>query len=68
MDRIDSNVGYTKENVQWVHKRINIMKQNLQEDEFLYLCKLIVENNIDKIKEVSINSLIQNKRRRRDVN
>jgi hypothetical protein len=44
------------------------MKQNLQEDEFLYLCKLIVENNIDKIKEVSINSLIQNKRRRRDVN
>lgn len=68
LDRIDSNVGYTKENVQWVHKRINIMKQNLQEDEFLYLCKLIVENNIDKIKEVSINSLIQNKRRRRDVN
>lgn len=63
LDRIDSNIGYTKENVQWVHKRINIMKQNLQEDEFLYLCKLITENNIDRIKEVHINSLTQNKRR-----
>jgi hypothetical protein len=63
LDRIDSNIGYTKENVQWVHKRINIMKQNLQEDEFLYLCKLITENNVHKIKEVAINSLTQSKRR-----
>lgn len=63
LDRIDSNKGYTKDNIQWVHKWINRMKQNLQENEFLYLCSCIVENNKDKIKDVDINTLTQNKRR-----
>ena len=63
LDRIDSNRGYTKENVQWVHKWVNKMKQNLQKDEFLYLCKLIADNNKDKIEPVDIKTLAQNKRR-----
>jgi len=45
LDRIDSSKGYTEDNVQWVHKEINLMKQGLPEDRFFTLCKLIVENN-----------------------
>jgi hypothetical protein len=63
LDRKNSNLGYIKNNLQWVHKWVNKMKQNLQEDEFLYLCSLITDNNKDKIKEVDINTLMQYKRR-----
>jgi hypothetical protein len=43
IDRIDSNLGYTIQNIQWVHKDINLMKQNLSEDILLKICKQIVE-------------------------
>lgn len=35
-DRIDSSKGYTKNNFQWVHKRVNRMKNILSTDEFLF--------------------------------
>jgi hypothetical protein len=35
LDRIDSNAGYTIENVQWVHKEINCMKMDHPEKHFL---------------------------------
>jgi hypothetical protein len=38
LDRIDSKKGYTLNNVQWVHKDINRMKQNLDQNRFLNLC------------------------------
>jgi hypothetical protein len=41
LDRIDSNKGYTEDNVQWVHKDINMMKMDLSEAQFKYYCKLI---------------------------
>lgn len=44
LDRIDSNIGYTKNNVQWTHKDINLMKMNLNEDTFIKYCKLITDN------------------------
>jgi DNA-binding CsgD family transcriptional regulator len=40
LDRIDNNKGYVPENLQWVHKRINIMKGKLSMDEFNSWCKL----------------------------
>ena len=43
LDRIDSNKGYTIDNVQWVDKRVNNIKQDLPETEFIELCKLVVE-------------------------
>jgi len=43
LDRIDSNKGYIKGNVQWVHKDINIMKNSFIVKEFIYLCKAVVE-------------------------
>ena len=35
LDRIDSQKGYTINNVQWVHKDINFMKQDFAENYFL---------------------------------
>lgn len=43
LDRIDSTKGYIEGNVQWVDKRINIMKQNMTDNEFIEICKMIAE-------------------------
>jgi hypothetical protein len=40
LDRIDSKLGYTLNNVQWVHKTINIMKRNLEDEHFYQWCRL----------------------------
>jgi hypothetical protein len=44
LDRIDSSKGYVKENVQWVHKDVNMMKQGYDQNYFLDTCKRIVNN------------------------
>ena len=44
-DRINSNKGYTKDNVQLVHKDVNMIKKEYDQDYFLKLCQLITENN-----------------------
>jgi len=41
LDRIDSLKGYTLSNLQWVHKRINKMKTDLPQDEFIALCRAV---------------------------
>lgn len=43
IDRIDSSLGYTKENIQWVHKDVNHMKMDMPHAQFLNICKLITE-------------------------
>lgn len=45
LDRIDSKLGYTIDNIQWVHKDINRMKNEYNMEYFLHMCSLIVENN-----------------------
>lgn len=35
LDRKDSSLGYTKDNVQWVHKQINRMKMDMTDDELV---------------------------------
>lgn len=45
LDRIDSTLGYVKGNVQWVHKNVNMMKQEYTMENFLDWCKKIVEHN-----------------------
>lgn len=45
LDRIDSNIGYIEGNVQWVHKVVNIMKQELKDEEFINLCKKVSNAN-----------------------
>lgn len=46
IDRIDSAEGYIIENVQLVHKDVNFMKQQFDQDYFLSMCKAIS----DKVK------------------
>lgn len=46
LDRIDNSKGYILGNIQWVHKHINFMKRNYDQDYFVNLCKLIAEKNI----------------------
>lgn len=45
LDRIDSTKGYTLENSQWVHKNINIMKNTLDQKQFVSYCYIITNNN-----------------------
>jgi hypothetical protein len=42
LDRIDSSKGYTTDNIQWVHKDVNRMKQEFDEKYFIDFCKDIV--------------------------
>lgn len=48
LDRIDSNKGYSIDNVQWVHKDINRMKMDLSKDKFIQYCIIIADNNRGK--------------------
>ena len=41
LDRIDNTKGYIPGNVQWVHKIINKMKTDLNQEEFLQYCQQI---------------------------
>jgi hypothetical protein len=48
LDRIDSSKGYVKGNVQWVHKDVNWMKQDFNEEYFINMC-----NNVSKSREMN---------------
>jgi len=45
VDRIDSTKGYTKKNIQFVHKDINMMKRIYNQTYFIELCKLVTNYN-----------------------
>lgn len=44
LDRIDSTKGYIEGNLQWIHKDLNRLKLNFQNDKFIELCKLVAQN------------------------
>ena len=48
LDRIDSSLGYTKDNIQWTHKIINVMKMDLEEKQFFKFCSLITKHQESK--------------------
>lgn len=41
IDRKDSSKPYTPDNIQWVHKDINLMKRDFEQQYFLDLCKQV---------------------------
>ena len=45
LDRIDSNLGYIKGNIQWVHKDINLMKNIFSQGQFIDLCRAVCYHN-----------------------
>jgi hypothetical protein len=46
LDRIDSKIGYEENNVQWIHKHINKMKWDYNQNYFIDLCIAIAKNNL----------------------
>lgn len=44
LDRKDSSKGYIEDNVQWVHKDVNIMKQDMSDEEFINWCHIIARS------------------------
>lgn len=45
IDRIDSTKGYTKDNIQWVHKDVNKMKNAFPQERFIEICKLVAKTS-----------------------
>ena len=45
IDRIDSTLRYTKDNIQLVCRAANIAKSDLTMEDFVNLCKAVVENH-----------------------
>ncbi|RLD70194.1 MAG: hypothetical protein DRI98_08575 [Bacteroidetes bacterium] len=43
IDRIDSNKGYVSDNVQWTCWAVNRAKGDLTNDDFIKLCRAVVE-------------------------
>jgi hypothetical protein len=46
LDRIDSSQGYVEGNVQWVHKHINLMKNDLSQKYFIDMCRHVAANSV----------------------
>lgn len=43
IDRKNSDRGYYRDNVQWVHKKVNKLKSDLHQEEFLIFCQEVVD-------------------------
>ena len=48
LDRIDSSKDYEEGNIQWVHKDINWIKQNFDQNYFIYLCQQVTQKQQNK--------------------
>lgn len=46
LDRIDSAIGYTPANIQFVHRDINRMKWDLSDSRFRLLCEAVATNGV----------------------
>lgn len=46
LDRINSDYGYIHNNVQWVHKDVNMMKKDYTQDRFIEICRLVSRNMV----------------------
>ena len=49
LDRIDSDKGYIKDNIQWVHKEINFMKQQFSTDKFIDWCQKVIQHQTTRL-------------------
>jgi hypothetical protein len=45
LDRKDSTLGYTLDNIQWLHKRVNMAKQVMTDPEFIEMCRQVYEHS-----------------------
>lgn len=49
LDRINNDFGYTIDNVQWIHKKINIMKNHFNNDEYIFWSRLVSDYTKEKV-------------------
>jgi hypothetical protein len=45
LDRINNKKGYSKDNVRWVHKHINMMKRIMSDNDFIEMCNLVSQKH-----------------------
>ena len=45
LDRINSNRGYVHGNVRWVHRKVNLMRLDMTDAEFIQWCQLVVDHD-----------------------
>lgn len=57
LDRIRSEFAYSADNIQWVHKTINRMKNKLGESEFIEFCRLVWEHSLSSKSELQKSSV-----------
>lgn len=50
LDRKNNNKGYTKDNIQWIHRNVNIIKHSCSQEYFVNICRRVVDN--DKMKDI----------------
>jgi len=48
LDRIDSSKGYIEGNVQWVDKKLQHIKRNMKDEDFIAICKKIAAYQTEK--------------------
>lgn len=53
LDRISSDCGYIIGNIQWLHKDVNYMKQDYNNEYFREICNCVYKNSLNQ----SINSI-----------
>lgn len=51
LDRIDNDKGYIKGNVQWVHKKINVMRNTLTVNQFIIWSQKVVKTYKKRIQK-----------------
>ena len=56
LDRIDPNIGYKRDNIQWVHKDINRMKQHYPEVYFVEMCGKVTDYICQKNGDLTISN------------
>lgn len=48
LDRINNDQGYVERNIRWVHKIVNGMRMNMDDESFLFWCRKITKANRSK--------------------
>lgn len=44
-DRINNSKGYYVDNIQWVHKQVNLLKNRFDNDWFIKICKMVASKH-----------------------
>lgn len=66
IDRKDSTIGYVENNLWWVHKEVNRLKNNYSMDRLLYWAKLLVNKHGNPDPSVLNDNLVSTKEQRLD--